>query len=147
MRPEPGPLLLEGGAVRGAPARDWWQIRARWLYFSKAMLLDPEPMRLLVEDARVRLLEEVAEAHAWLPDPDGMTVSVVDGAHGDLFTRNLGGVVLAEVLALELVIPDPMPAFVPFPVMAYFEARLLEVLSRLRVGACRFLDRIRGASR
>lgn len=131
--------------MRGAPARDWWTVRSRWVYFSKAMLLEPAMMRFVVDDARVSVLEDVAESHAWIGEGP-VTVQVVDGAHGDLFTRNLGGVVLAEVLALELVTPDPMPAFVPFPVLAYFEARLLEVLSRIR-SRVHLVLRWRGRSR
>lgn len=138
MKPEPGPRLEVDGrvVVEGSPrieveGCDWWKTFAYWWALPIPLLADAPVVKVLEASALEGVRAEAALELAWCPGP--ASVSIMETGHGDLFTRNLGGVVLAELRGLVLLTPDPMPVVVVSPFFLEVEGR-----------ACRFLDRIRG---
>lgn len=80
----------EVGRPRAVPfvgARCWWKLFARHVVVSKAALVDPGVMPLFLDHVKEELLEDVADAHAWIGEGP-VSVQVVEANTGDLFTRN-----------------------------------------------------------
>ena len=107
-------------AVTFVGARPWVHLYATWQPWTRAALSDLpsgelggfalESLRGVLEEAGA---VPVGAAHVQFTEPGG-----------DLFTRNVGVVVLAEVVGLVLVHPDPMPVVVLFPRLWRVERRV-----------------------
>lgn len=121
---------LSIGALRSS---SWIRTLAVFRTLARAEAEDPRIRRWNVDVANAQLDAEVRREFAIELEPRELTLA---DDHADFFTRGWL-VLLVEVRALVLRIPNPFPELVPFPRLLRLERALSRARARLRALASR----------